>query len=114
MLTREQILAADDLPRERIEVPEWSGAVWVRTMTGAERDAFEAGVIGTGGRQNLANVRARLVALTLCDESGKRLFGEEDIEALGRKSGAALDRLFAAAQRLNRIGDRDVRDLAGN
>ena len=42
MLTREQILAADDLPRERCPVPEWHGELWVRTMTAADREALRA------------------------------------------------------------------------
>ena len=45
-LNREAILAAEDLPRELVEVPEWGGAVYVRALTGAERDQFEASKIG--------------------------------------------------------------------
>ena len=93
MLTREQILQSDDLPRETVQVPEWGGEVQVRTMTGTDRDAFEASLIGKEGR--LENVRARLVSLTLCDETGSRLFSDGDISALGGKSAKALDRVFA-------------------
>ncbi len=46
MLTREQILQSDDLPRETVQVPEWGGEVQVRTMTGTDRDAFVASLIG--------------------------------------------------------------------
>src|SRR5947199_100548 len=38
LLTREQMLAADDLHREFVEVPGLGGGVWVRTLTGTERD----------------------------------------------------------------------------
>jgi len=106
MLTREQILQSDDLPRETVPVPEWGGEVQVRTMTGTDRDAFEASLIGKEGR--LENVRARLVSLTLCDESGSRLFSDGDIAALGGKSAKALDRVFAVSQRLNGIGADQV------
>lgn len=103
MLTKEAILSADDLPRERVNVPEWGGDVFVRTMTGTDRDAFEASLIGNkDGR--MENVRARLVSLTLCNEIGTRIFGDDDIAALGTKSAKALDRVFAVAQRLNGIG----------
>jgi hypothetical protein len=112
LLSKEAILAADDLPREVVSVPEWGGVVHVRTMTGTDRDAFEASLInresGESGPfskdQRMHNVRARLVALTLCDESGERLFLDGEIDALGRKSARALDRVFAVAQRLNGIG----------
>ncbi len=106
MLTREQILQCDDLPKETVKVPEWGGEVQVRTMTGTDRDAFEASLIGKEGR--LENVRARLVSLVVCDESGSRLFGDADIAALGAKSATALDRVFAVAQRLNGIGADQV------
>ena len=113
ILTKEAILAADDLPRERVTVPEWGGDVFVRTMTGTERDAFEASLIGTGSGKDgrLENVRARLVSLALCSESGERLFDDAEIVALGKKSARALDRVFGVAQRLNGIGTDQV-DIA--
>ena len=40
-LTKENIISADDLQRERVDVLEWKGHVFVKTMTGAERDSFE-------------------------------------------------------------------------
>ena len=106
MLTREQILQSDDLPREEVDVPEWGGKVQVRTMTGTDRDAFEATLVGKDGK--FENVRARLVVLTLCDKTGARLFNEADIPALGAKSAKALDRVFAVAQRMNGIGADQV------
>ena len=102
ILTKEAILAADDLPRETVLVPEWGGDVYVRTMSGTDRDAFEASLLEKDGR--MENVRARLVALTLCDSQGDRLFDDSEIAALGRKSARALDRVFSVAQRLNGIG----------
>ena len=111
MLTREQILGSNDLPSETVDVPEWGGQVSVRTMTGIDRDAFETTLVGKEGK--LDNVRARLVALTVCDKSGARLFGDEDVAALGGKSAKALDRVFSVAQRLNGIGAEQV-DVAKN
>ncbi|TXH06679.1 MAG: hypothetical protein E6R09_01095 [Rhodocyclaceae bacterium] len=106
ILSKEAILAADDLPREQVTVPEWGGDVLVRTMTGTDRDAFEAGLIGKDGR--MENVRARLVSLTLCDHSGALLFSDSEVSALGKKSARALDRVFNVAQRLNGIGADQV------
>ena len=104
LLGRDQILGAVDLEHVDVDVPEWGGTVRVRMMTGAERDAFEAATVVRHGKKvetNLANIRARLVALCVVDEKGERLFSEADAEALGKKSGAALGRVFEAAQRLN-------------
>jgi len=115
MLSKGDILSREDLTRELVDVPEWDGQVYVRTMTGAERDAFEMALSNGGtGRVTMTNIRARLAALTVCDEKGKRLFEEGDAAALGGKSAAALDRIFAVAQRLNKIGADDVKALEKN
>lgn len=117
LLTRDQILSAEDLKRETLDVPEWGGEVIVRSLTGAERDAFEDSVVRQRGKTrelNLRNARARLVSLSLIDESGSRLFSDGDVEALGRKSAAALDRVFAAAQRLSGLTENDIDELAKN
>lgn len=107
-LTKDQILEAADLKSEVVEVPEWGGAVRVRTMTGFDRDAFETSMVTIapdGTRQaDLTNVRAKLVALTLVDEANNRLFDVADIPRLALKSAAALERVFDVAQRLNGIG----------
>lgn len=114
LLTRDQILAADDHKTEVVPVPEWGGEVAVTTMTGTARDRLEASVIGKNGGQNLTNARAKYLAACLVDDAGKLMFAEKDIVKLGGKSVAALDRVFEAAQRLNRISDEDLEDLAKN
>lgn len=116
-LGRDAILAAPDLAAEDLYVPEWDAWVRVKTLTGAERDYFESSIIRRNGKvvsQNLQNVRARLCALCIVDADGQRIFGEEDEYALGRKSAAALDRIFSAARRLNNLSDADVEELAKN
>lgn len=117
ILTREQILQAQDLRTEEVPVPEWGGSVLVRGMTGAERDAFEASIVemhGKNSQVNMANVRAKLAARTIVDEAGERLFTEKDIEALGKKNATALQRIFEVAQRLSGIGQSDIEELVKN
>lgn len=117
LLSRDEILAADDLPRELVDVPEWGGAVYVRTLTGEERDAFEAATVQSRGKRvdlNLRNIRARLVALAVVDEDGRRLFTDGDVAALGKKSAQALNTLFGVAQRLSGLTEADVEEMAKN
>lgn len=113
-LTKEQILSADDRKTDIVDVPEWGGLVKIRAMTGAERDRFEQDSIegrGKDTKMNLRNIRARLVSLSIVDENNNRLFTRNDIEALGQKSAAALDRVFGAAQKLSGLADSDVEAL---
>jgi len=103
-LSREDILKAEDRRIEVVEVPEWGGSVRVRSMTGAERDQFEGEVldIRRGGVElKRANFRARLVVRTVVGDDDKPMFSPGDLEALGAKSAAALDRVIAIAMRLN-------------
>ena len=112
MLTRDQILQAKDLKTEVVKVPEWGGEVIISTFTGAARDEWEAGLVNKGVA--MQNIRARLFAATCVDETGARLFTAADADALGQKSGAALDRCVQVAQRLNRLTTDDLEDLAKN
>ena len=117
LLTKEQILGAQDIQTEIVEVPEWGGAVIVRGMSGKERDSFEASMIkgkGKSANVNLENLRAKLVSKCVVDEAGKRLFSDDDIPALASKSAAALNRVYEVAQRLSGVTDEDVDELTKN
>lgn len=117
LLTKQQILSADDLPFEDVDVPEWGGTVRVRVMTGLERDAWEASVFQQKDGKaefNQRNFRASLIARCISDESGEVLFTDDEILSLGRKSSKALDRVFKVASRINAISNQDQEELAKN
>lgn len=114
ILGREQILQANDLVTEEIAVPEWGGAVLVRSLTGEERDAYEASVVDQRGKDtkvNLRNARAKLVAWAVVDEQGERIFTQADVQALGKKNASALQRVFDVAMRLAGISEADIKEL---
>lgn len=117
-LGKDQILQANDEAFEDVPVPEWGGVVRVKRMTGAEKDAFEASLTiiqQQGGavvqKPNMVNVRAKLAVRCIVDENGQPIFSDADISELGRKSGAALDRVVAAAKRLNRMTEADLQEM---
>lgn len=116
-LSREQILQAQDLGHEDVEVPEWGGTVRIKALTAGERDLYEALVFldpkGDPVKRR-EDVRAKLIAFAAVDVDGNRLFTEADIAALSKKSGRALDRLFEAASRLSGLGPEDVKALEKN
>lgn len=117
MLNRDQILSVKDIKSEVVPVPEWGGSVTIQGMTGTERDAFEAEIVQKKGKDfsvNMQNIRAKLVALSLVNGDGERIFTDKDITALGKKSAAALDRIFSVAQELSGISTKDVEELAKN
>lgn len=118
MLSREEILGLDDLVREPVVIPEWKNeTLFVRVMSGTERDLFEAEMLRdpeADPATRMQNLRARLAVLTVCDAEGKSLFFLSDVEALGKKSSRALDRIFEVARRLNALTPEEVDTLAKN
>lgn len=113
-LNRETILNANDIKTEEVNVPEWGGAVLVKSLTGAEKDRYEQSIYSVKDGANYNNIRSKLVALCICDEELKPVFQSADIDALGQKSAAALDRVFQAAQKLSALSASDVEELEKN
>jgi len=117
VLTRDAILGAEDLKRERVEVPEWGGAVFVQELTGQDRDEWESSIVsiqGTEAKIDSRNLRAKLVSLCVVDEDGKRLFTTKDVQALGRKSAAALDRIVEVSKRMSALNDDTLENLGND
>lgn len=106
---------------EIVNVPEWGGDVLIRVMSGAERDAYEAEIVGNRAgkdrRINLQNMRAKLVARCIVNEDGTPMFNwrdPADVGTLGDLDARGLDTVFKACQRINGLSDDDVDELAGN
>ena len=114
-LSREDILNVDDIgDNEKIEVPEWGGHIFIRTITGKERDEWEYQRYVLNKGSEGVNARASLVSLAVVNSNGKRLFAPEDVEALGNKSSVALDRVVNAVRLKNRLGTEMLEDLEKN
>ncbi len=115
-LSASDIFAVDDQRIERVEVPEWDGHVFVKSITGTERDAFESAMVSRKGKGksevDLTNVRASLVARAACTAEGVRLFDDAQASQLGAKSASALDRVYTVADRLSGLSEEDVEELA--
>jgi len=117
LLTRDQILQAQDIQTEKVDVPEWGGSVLVRGLDGKSRDQFEAEAVIRNGDEvqvNYENLRAKLIAKTVVDEEGNLIFSSADVEALGKKSGRALQRVFNVAQKLSGMTREDFKELVKN
>jgi hypothetical protein len=120
LLNAAEILERDDSQFEDVSVPEWGGTVRVRSLTADERDAFDESItkISNNGRGQtreiiMKGIRSKLVARSLIDDKGGRLFTDAQIETLGAKNANVLDRLFATAQRLSGLSKDDVEKMAG-
>ena len=122
LLNFDDILATQDKEYEDVEVPEWGGTVRIAAMSGTDRDRWELSMMQAdesserGFKMNFdAYSRVRLVALCLVDDNFQRVFiTDKQVEALGQKSGAVMDRLYEVAQRVNGITEADLDELEKN
>ena len=103
-LTKDAIIASEDLPYEDVDVPEWGGMVRIRVLTGSELDKYHSSLFTVKGKevvQDRENFRTKLLVKCLIDGKGDRLFNDKELDILSKKSGAVLQRLYDIASRLN-------------
>lgn len=118
-ITKEQLLAFKGNGPTAVDVPELGdGAkLYLRVMSGTERDAFEAESYRVNGKNvelNRQNFRARLLVRCLSDDQGKRMLADNDATALGQLPADLIDRLATIASRVNGMSAKDVEELAKN
>jgi hypothetical protein len=110
--TGDEILAIEDQEREDVYVPQWDSIIPIRSLTGMERDHYEASMVSyqrdAQGRPQvkaieLDNMRARLVSLVAMNEKGGRLWSTQQVLLLGEKNAKALDQLKEVAERLSNL-----------
>lgn len=118
-LGRDGLMALRPPAPLRVDLEE-GGCVHVRMLSPRERDLHENAQYKvnarTGEAEFVAGGRARLVALCACDESGRRLFSDDDEQAIdrGELSPLVVDQIVAAATKFNRIGAHALRAAEKN
>ena len=122
-LSRSSLLAKEELEKVKVDLGE-RGFVFVRQMTGRERDNFEQSLI-KGKKDTKGNVvsydralgdfRAKLAVVTCCDEKGVACFLPDDYTLLSQNMSAKhLELIVNAAQKLNAISEEDKDALVKN
>lgn len=117
-LSRNVLLQKEELEKVKVDLGKGE-FVFVRQMTGRERDLFERSLY-VFDKDNkittrLADFRAKLAVVTVCDEEGKPVFFPDDYELLSKNMSAAkLEKIVNAAQKLNAITEEDKEGLLKN
>jgi len=121
-LNRTLLLAKEELEKVKIDLGK-DEFVYVRQMTGRERDNFEQSLIkevkdnkGTVSyERSLGDFRAKLAVVTVCDENGNAIFLPDDFGLLSKNMSAKrLELIVNAAQKLNAISEEDKETLVKN
>lgn len=113
-LTREMLLKKENLKVEKVDLGD-DGFVFVRQMTGREKDLFEQSLVKKvydkngkmeGLEQDLSNFRAKVAVFSLCDEEGNLILKPEDYPALSSSILATkLEKIAEAATKLNQVSE---------
>ena len=111
MLDRQSIINAQDLPIEKVPVPEWGGSVLLRGLNSGQRDRYideHVKIESKGGRPevSIASSEALLVSMCIVDKDGNRIFSDTDAPALAAKSGKVLHRLAAIIEQMSGLGKK--------
>jgi hypothetical protein len=91
-----------------LDIPELGGTVYVKAMSGKERDAYESWALSERG---VRNIRGKAAARCLCDEKGARLFSDQDAGRLGDIKVSILQKVFIEFQRLSGLTKDDIDEL---
>lgn len=94
---RKRLLSANDIKVAPIDIPAWGGTYYLRVISGKARESFEESY----SQEKMKNFRLRFLVLTLCDEDGKPILSDADMDALGERSSVEINRVFDAAWKLN-------------
>lgn len=116
-LSRESLLKKQDLRIEKVDLGN-GDYVYVREMTGRERDRFEQSIISIKGdkvENKVDDFRAKLAVNTVCDSTGKLILHPDDYKTLSQNMSAAkLERIVNKAQELSKISEQDVKNMEKN
>jgi hypothetical protein len=120
LLNRDQLLTPEKLEVVKVNLGK-DEFVYVRQMTGRERDHFEQSLIKEnknvegGYEKSLEDFRAKLSVCTVCDAEGKLIFQQNDYSVLSQSMSAArLEKIVNVAQKLNKISEEDKEGLVKN
>ena len=115
LLNREKLLTKEKLDITKVDLGKGE-FVYVRQMTGRERDTFEQSIISFNKdgevERKTQDFRAKLAVCTVCDENGDLLLEPKHVEVLSQSMSAGrLEEIVNVAQEINKISAEDKEEL---
>lgn len=119
ILSRADFIAATQMKREAVPVPELGGTVFVSQLYAAQLLDYNEYVqqLKREGTNELTpsaslELMARLVSLAVCDENGLPLFTESDVKDLVKSHPGVLLALSTKAMELSGLSNDVVHEVA--
>lgn len=111
ILSRDSILGSVDFEIYKIEVPKWGGEVCLRPFTAKLKDKIEQLQLKPNPNNS---PRSIALAGSICDESGKLIFTDSDIESLSQKSGESVDIVMKKILEINGLTEAQLDESVKN
>ena len=107
MLTRDAIMAAPRPALASLDVPEWRGEVFLRSISLSEALAFSA-------EADSARRAVMIIRMAVCDAEGTPLFTPADDDWLAGRAAGEIQRIALAAMAHNGLTRAAEDEAAGN
>jgi hypothetical protein len=113
LLTRDAILASDDIKSALVDVPEWGvdAQVKIKALSIYEQIVYEK---EAAVNKDTSDIIFNMLVLCCVNEDGTKIFSKDDIAALKERSSAAVLRVFNACLKINHLDTDSVERLAKN
>jgi len=106
---KEKIKAADDISRQRIEVPEWGVELEVRSITGANRAKLLQETTDDEGKVIFGKLYPKLLIYSLYDpKTNELIFSEKDESWLMEKNGTPIEKLVNLAMGFSGLSEGSI------
>jgi hypothetical protein len=112
-ITADELLSIEDIRKPtKLFVKAWKRDVWILDPTAEMLRDWEA--YCSLPPEKRGDIRARLVVKLVCDEEGNRVFRDDQVVAVGKKSAAAIKEISEFAADRMRVTDKDIEDYEKN
>ena len=118
-MTRQEILNSRNFGIKEIDVPDL-GKVSIRKWSGKDRAKFlQASITVESGNvdvkyEKIFDNMSLVVALSLCDESGVRLFNDDEIDLVSEMNADIIQTIYQESLLLNSLAPKSVEEAAKN
>jgi len=117
-MTREEILNSRNFGVKEIETT--IGKVFIRKWSGKDRAKFLQASISVNGENidveydRIFDNMSLVVVLSLCNETGERMFTDGELELIGELDADAIQEIYQESLKLNSLAPKSVEEAAKN
>ena len=91
-----------------------AGEVLIREFTTADREKFEVLAMQMSSGKGAKNMKAKLIAISLVNEQGGRVFGDDEINKIAMMPSTITEKIFNEVLELNGMADDALDTAEGN